>query len=278
MTTGYLVKQGLIVSDGLDRRYQVVLYHMMGIPGPTTAGTLPFWTPANTEQTVFVDPVPAKGSASLDLGLAGAICVKRELVSGPWWQADGTGEAIVSVTYDSDRRWGSAFRDSWSISPSDENLTLPCWTKGEQLTSETSASANTYAWRASFFPMVRAGIIRSIPVDATGITENQKALIYSKVGQLYKLFGVPYILRTPLSRHLRTNQVIVQYQFFTKCPVQAIDAGVIPGVDTAMPGLGFLDEYVRNEGVNPPSIGVRKFTTYGAANDPTELPFWGAQL
>lgn len=271
MATAYLIEQDFTAVRGLDRRYGVMLFHVVGIAGPTSTGLGPVWSQSNTNQTVFSAIPFALGQLHPDPGIVGAICTAIRVVSGPWWQADGTGEALVSVTFDSNRRWGSAFRESWSSDPADEKAMMPAWT-------DVSIVSDQPNWREYAVPYVRPAFVRIVPCDATGITEDQKKQIYSAVGQPFKLFDIPYLFRTPLLVHTRTNQVILRYQFYTKCPVPAIDAGVIPDVDTAIPALDFLDEYSRFTDVTSPEIRVRPASVYGPSNDPTLLPFWGSQL
>lgn len=273
MATAHLVEQDFTAVRGLDRRYGILLYHVTGIAGPTSVGLGPVWSQSNTNQTVFSAIPFTLGQLHPDPGITGAICTSIRLVSGPWWQPDGTGEAMVSVMFDSNRRWGSAFRESWSSDPADEKAMRLAWT-------DVSLTSDHPNWLEYAVPYVRPAFVRIVPCDATGITEDQKAQIYKAVGQKFTLFGIPYVFRTPLLVHTRTDQVIVRYQFFTKCPVAAIAAGAIPGVDTDIPKLDFLEEYTRvpSVGAGDPSIQVQPVTAYGADHDPTLLPFWGNQL
>lgn len=266
----YLIKRDFGPANGLDRRYCIEHYRVVNIP----FSDVNKWTRGNTTQQVFA-VCPKKGDAHPDTGLVGAICTMVRLISGPWVQSDGTAEAIVQCTFDSDRRWGSAFRVGTSESADDEMQVIPGW-RQETLSTSTSSVVN---WVYNPMPFKRPGVLRIEPRDATGITESQRGLIYSAVGTVFVVFGIPYLFRAPQIQVIKTNQTIIYYRFWTSCPVIARASGAIPGIDVSCPALSWLDEYAMNPDDTTPSIQIKPASSYGPlTGDPTLLPFWAARL
>lgn len=269
-----LMLNGFQPFYGLDRKFVTEFWHVAGV----TAGDAG-WTSSNTEEKVIAVVPRVRGIAHPDPGLKGAICTGLRLVDGPWPQADGTYEGIVQATFDTDRRWGSAFRESGAAFGKEiEGWGVETFVRGFQLPTTSSTAA--YNWNYVKIPFKRSAIFRSFVCDATNISEQEKSQIFQYCGSLFSVFGFPYIYRSPVIVKLRTNQTLVTYNFESSSAVPAFAANAITGMTIiATPELGPLEEYVLNVDSNPPSVGKRLSTVYtGDIGDPTLLPFWGARL
>lgn len=259
----YLLKRDFGPSNGLDRRYCTEMYHVVNISAA--------WKRSTTNQEVF-SVCPQKGDAHSDPALAGAICTMVRLISGPWFQSDGTSEAIVSCTFDSDRRWGAAFNFSASEEDDNNDQLVPNWRR-ENLAS----GVVNWVWNPA--PFKRPGIIRIEPRDATGITGTQRAAIYELVGTVFMIDHIPYLMRTPSITVMRTNQTIIRFRFWTAPPRPPLAASLFAGMDVAVPALTWLDMYLPIPDQIQPSVGKISGSSYGHPENPsTTLPFWDGSL
>lgn len=260
----YLLKSDFDASLGLERRYGSELWHVTGITG---------WNRTNTSSTVL-NQVPARiGSRHPDPGIVGAICIYIKKMDGPWvsQSGDGTMEATVLVTYDSDRRWGGAgYVESGIVGDGTEDLEVP------NFRSTTGSGAlNNYFW--SPIHIDRALIRRIEPRDASGITEAEKTIVFSYVGRPFNIYGQYWIMLCPSLMRTPTNQMLLRYSFRSKAAVGAFPIG--PLVSVSIPPLNQLDEYLYNSGSYPPTIGVKPAVEiYGSGGDPTRLPYWNSRI
>lgn len=262
MATAYLLKQNFRVSRGLDRTYGREAYHVTGIMG---------WTAANTDNVVFTAIPAAIGAAHLDPGLSNAICTGIDLVDGPWVSltGDGSMEAIVLVTYDSDRRWGAGGYFESGTTSEMRAIRVPCFS------GVSSASSSSFV--RNDFEYQRAVIRRVEWRDGTGITESEKSRAISYTGKQFQVYGDDYILASPSITRLPTNQVVIKYVFTASAEVKAF---AVNGARIAkpIPALARNDEYL----VDLDSVSVSKQTAvelYGPVLDPQPfLPYWTVRL
>lgn len=266
-----LMLNGFQPFYGLDRKYLTEFWHVYGV----TAGDAG-WTPANTQEKVISVVPRVIGYPHPDAELKSAICTGLRLVEGPWPQADGTLEAIVQVTFDSDRRWGAGFRFSGGMERDDRDMMIPGWTR--TTLSATGATGAQVNWKPNSVHLRRPGFARLEPRNGTGMTETEKGAVFSYVGKPFSVFGIVYLMETPTITRLRTNQTIISYRFYTSCPVRRMAAGEIPGIDVVVPELHSLDDYTQVYDPVNPSIGVALASRYGSPLDPTTLPYWGQPL
>lgn len=262
-----LIKSNFTVSSGLDRDYGVELYHVTGISG---------WTPQNTSTAVFSALPVFNGAPHPDPNIR-ALCTSVRLVKGPSFvQGGDSAEAIVAVTYDSERRWGAAtFIQATETETSDEIIEVPNY-------SRTTLASGVLDYRFSPIRQNRANIIRAdnrVAVFAnTTQLEATKTVVFGYVGTLWLIYGVLYQMIAPKIYKLPTNQTIFQYRFFTKSPVLArLANGSSIGVD--IPALPYLGEYVTSiQADGTPVISVRPSSDYvpvgGNPGNPTFLPYW----
>lgn len=278
--TAKLIKRGFSPSAGLDRRFCHELWHVIGIEEGT-------WKRSSTSQAVFPALGFAQGSPHPDSGLAGAVCTMIALVDGPWIQSDGTMEAVVSATFDSDRRWGGAFYESAYTTGEDyDNFIVPNWAKGVEFPGPTPGGQPIFEWIETETRYSRSRIIRVEFRSASGITVPERANLFTYVGQAFLLDNVPFLYRTPTISVTRTNQTIIRYTFESSSKVMAFPANATTGFGVPVPQLDELEEYVRvyptTSGLAP-SIGKRPvLSSYAISglylNPVTTLPYWGQRL
>lgn len=275
-----LCKNGFQPSVGLDRRYCRELWHVKGLNFDVATGmkVLPLWSRSNTEEKVFSVLPFTRGTPHPDPSLAGAICVSITLQSGPWKQGDGTSEALVLATFDSDRRWGSAFQESGgSFGKEIEDWGVETFARGFPI---PSTSGSGYAWNYIKIPFKRSAILRSFFCDATGISDTDKDQVFAYCGLPFSVFTTAYIYRSPVITKIKTGQTILRYNFESSSPVPPFSATSISGMTIVpTPLLGPLQEYALNRDDSPPTVKVRPSLLYGnTLGDPTQLPFWGRRL
>lgn len=263
--SAYLLKQDFRPSVGLDRTFVRELWHVIGIVG---------WTPANTREVVFSAVSAELGKAHIDPGFGNAICTNISLADGPWvsQSGDGTMEALVLVTYDSDRRWGAAGYMESGTSGGMEGIFVPCFSKSAANDNLVKYDRNDFKWR-------RAMITRTDYRDGTGMIEADKTVAMSWLGKLFNVYSQTYILSDAKIVRLATNQTIIKYVFTASAPVRAFQPNQT-SLGVAIPALARNEEYIVNASVTPPTITVRPESEYGQAADPTlnTLPYWDRRL
>jgi len=263
--SAYLLKQDFRPSVGLDRTFVRELWHVIGIVG---------WTPANTRQVVFSAIAIELGKAHIDPGFGNAICTNISLADGPWvsQSGDGTMEALVLVTYDSDRRWGAAGYPESGTDGGLMEFEVPCFSKSPPNATLKKYDKNNFMW-------TRAKIVRTDYRDGTGMIEADKTVAMSWVGKLFNVYSQTYILSDAKIVRMATNQTIIKYVFTAFAEVRAFQPNG-SSVAVPIPALARNDRYIVNASVEPPEITVRHESEYGQAADPTlqTLPYWDRRL
>lgn len=261
-----MLRAGFRYFDGLDRRYAVDLWHVTGITG---------WDYTDTD--IVISLFPARGSAYPDSKLAGAILVGRE-IRDAWLAQDGlTQEAIVALTYDSDRRWGRAGYVESGIIGSTERIAIPNF----RPVPTTGATSGTI--RYDWYPLEEYRDVQRwlFPCDGSGITDVQKSGVFANVRKAYLLYGNLWILENPSIIRTGTNQTIIKYSFRATAPMPSFPAS--PTIAKTIPAIGRLSIYGIDGSTSIPSIiEVSATTQFPSPLDPTTgpgaLPFWSARL
>lgn len=264
-TLAYHLREAFRPSTGLDRSSCVELYHVTQITG---------WTRQNTGETVFAYVGVNKGDPHPDPALSGAVCTNITLAEGPFVNpTSGAVEAIVAVSYDSNRRWGAAsYFESGQYGRSDLNHRVPNFS----ILVEGGATSLDPVYTRDDFVHPRGIHTRIENRNGNGITEVTKQKILGYTGRVFMVGEIPYLYDAPQIIKLRTNSVLVRYTFVTKSPIMGFDVTSDGRIAVEIPALDWMEEYRIN--VNVPEITVKGADEYGDILDPTILPFWTSPI